>query len=311
MSATAADSVRPDAQRFEVVHRTEYRYGKPMIDGYTVAHLLPRDTAWQSVEHAEVLVEPGCDERIEHVDAFGNTVIRLGIHRPHDHLVLTARSIVRVAVQPIDAASGSSTSAPWDEVAALLRAARGEVALEVGPFAAATASTPSSAELHELTGDVFAPGRPMVEVVALLSRRIHTELEFDPAFSDVSTPLTEVLRARRGVCQDFAHLMLAALRAHGLAARYVSGYLETDPPPGQPKLAGTDASHAWCGVWEPGIGWFDVDPTNDQLPPRRHVTCAWGRDYFDVAPVRGVVIGPVASQSLRVGVDVTALIGSP
>lgn len=305
MSAEVPGASLLGGQRFEVVHRTEYRYGKPMIDGYTVAHLLPRDTLWQTVEVAEVTVEPGCDERIEHVDAFGNTVIRLGIHRPHDHLVLTGRSVVCVAVQPIEG-SGSSGSPTWDDTAMLLRHARGDVALEVGPFVAATASTPSSPELDELTADVFVPGRPLVEVVALLSRRIHTALDFDPSFSDVSTPLADVLRARRGVCQDFAHLMLAALRAHGLAARYVSGYLETDPPPGQPKLAGTDASHAWCGVWDPVLGWFDVDPTNDQLPPRRHVTCAWGRDYFDVAPVRGVVIGPSAAQTLRVGVDVTA-----
>ena len=184
---------------------------------------------------------------------------------------------------------------------------RGDIAVEVGSFVAATGSTPVSAELDELTGDVFVPGRPLLDVVARLSTRIHTALEFDSAVSDVSTPLAEVLRARRGVCQDFAHLMLAALRGRGLAGRYVSGYLETVPPPGQPKLAGTDASHAWCGVWDPVLGWFDVDPTNDQLPPRRHVTCAWGRDYFDVAPVRGVVIGPMAPQTLHVGVDVTAL----
>ena len=310
MSSPAADVVPGPELRFEVVHRTEYRYGKPMVDGYTVAHLLPRDTPWQTVETSEVLVEPGYDERTEHVDAFGNRAIRLGVHRPHDHLVLTGRSTVRVRVPVIDPHQPAG-SPPWDEVAALLRAARGDIAVEVGSFVAATGSTPVSAELDELTGDLFVPGRPLLDVVAQLSARIHTALEFDPAFSDVSTPLTEVLRARRGVCQDFAHLMLAALRGHGLAARYVSGYLETDPPPGQPKLAGTDASHAWCGVWDPVLGWFDVDPTNDQLPPRRHVTCAWGRDYFDVAPVRGVVIGPVASQSLRVGVDVTALTVSP
>jgi transglutaminase-like putative cysteine protease len=195
----------------------------------------------------------------------------------------------------------------WEYVVEAVREARGDLACEVGPFAALTPSTPAVAELGELCTDVLVPGRPIVDVVQALSTRIFTDFAFDPEFSDVSTPLADVLRARRGVCQDFAHLMLACLRAHGLAARYVSGYIETDPPPGRPKLAGTDASHAWCGVWAPGIGWFDVDPTNDQMPPRRHVTCAWGRDYTDVAPVRGVVIGPAAAQSLRVGVDVTVL----
>jgi transglutaminase-like putative cysteine protease len=123
----------------------------------------------------------------------------------------------------------------------------------------------------------------------------------------VSTPIAAVLDARRGVCQDFAHLALACLRSRGLAARYVSGYIETRPPPGVEKLTGSDASHAWCSVWSPSVGWLDLDPTNDQVPPQRHITVAWGRDYFDVTPVRGVVIGPRAHQSLNVGVDVTAL----
>ncbi len=135
---------------------------------------------------------------------------------------------------------------------------------------------------------------------------IFREFLFDPSFSDVSTPLTEVIRARRGVCQDFAHLALAGLRSVGLPARYVSGYLETEPPPGYAKLTGADASHAWCSVALPGVvgGWLDLDPTNDQVPPRHHVTVAWGRDYADVAPVRGVVLGPPAGQELEVAVDV-------
>jgi transglutaminase-like putative cysteine protease len=291
-------------QRFAVQHRTEYRYGRSMSDGYTVAHLLPRATPWQVVESTVLELDPVADEQAEHIDAFGNRVMRIGIHRPHDHLVVTARSVVRVDV-PAPLAVGSQPT--WEQVAAAVRDARDDLACEVGPFAARTPSTPALPEVVELCAGVMVPGRPIGEVVQALSTRIFSDFAFDAEFSDVSTPLADVLRARRGVCQDFAHLMLACLRAHGLAARYVSGYIETEPPPGQPKLAGSDASHAWCGVWAPGIGWFDVDPTNDQMPPRRHVTCAWGRDYTDVAPVRGVVIGPAAAQSLSVGVDVTAL----
>ena len=140
-----------------------------------------------------------------------------------------------------------------------------------------------------------------------LSAQLHRELSFDPGFTDVSTPIEQVLAARRGVCQDFAHLAIGCLRSLGLAARYVSGYLETRPPPGQPKLVGADASHAWCAVYSPGAGWLAFDPTNDQVPPHDHVTVAWGRDYADVAPVRGVVFGPATVQELAVAVDVERL----
>lgn len=290
--------------RFAVRHRTEYRYGRPMSDGYTVAHVLPRPTPWQVVESTVLELDPAADEQAEHADAFGNRVVRIGIHRPHDHLVVTVNSIVKVHAT---SAASAVAQPSCEQAAGAVRAARGDLACEVGPFVACTLSTPVLPEVVELAGDVMLPDRPVVDAVQALSTRIFTEFAFDPGFSDVSTPLGDVLRARRGVCQDFAHLMLACLRAYGLAARYVSGYIETVPPPGQPKLAGTDASHAWCGVWAPEVGWFDVDPTNDQMPPRRHVTCAWGRDYTDVAPVRGVVIGPAAPQSLTVGVDVLAL----
>jgi transglutaminase-like putative cysteine protease len=258
------------------------------------------------VIRAEVEVSPEPDEYEEHTDLFGNRVVRLGVHRPHDHLTVTGRCTVEVDVL---ADGGWLPPAPtsWERVADLVRGARGDRSAEVGPFAAHTSATPPFPDLDDLVGDLFVPGAPLVDVVRSISTRIHREFAFDPEFSDVSTPIAAVFSARRGVCQDFAHLMLACLRSRGLAARYVSGYIETEPPPGQQKLTGTDASHAWCGVWSPDIGWLDADPTNDQVPPRRHITVAWGRDYFDVTPVRGVVIGPAAEQSLSVGVDVTSL----
>jgi transglutaminase-like putative cysteine protease len=286
---------------FSIVHRTEYRYGAPMNDGYTVAYLLPRDTPNQRVVSADVHVTPDADEYEERVDMFGNRVVRLGVHRQHDHLGVVGRCVVDVDV-PANSPSGGL---PWNAVVVAVSDARGDRAVDVAAFAAPTDATPPVPALDRMLDDLFHPGRPLVDVVRAVSSRINAEFLFDPEFSTVSTPITDVLTARRGVCQDFAHLMLAALRSRGLAARYVSGYIETEPPPGMDKLIGSDASHAWCSVWTPDMGWLDADPTNDQVPPRRHVTVAWGRDYFDVTPVRGVVIGPSAMQTLNVGVDVT------
>ncbi|MEX0847676.1 MAG: transglutaminase family protein [Ilumatobacteraceae bacterium] len=292
--------------RFSIQHRTEYRYGLPMSDGYTVAHLLPRDTAHQRVVSAHVEVEPVADEYEEHIDLFGNRVVRIGIHHRHDALTVVGHCVVDVDVVPDD--GGLPVSSPaWEDVAAAVAGARGDLAAEVAPFAAVTEATPALPALDHLVGDLFWPGRPILDVVAAVSSRIYGEFVFDAEFSDVSTPIAAVIAARRGVCQDFAHLMLACLRSRGLAARYVSGYIETFPAPGEVKLTGTDASHAWCSVWSPGIGWLDADPTNDQVPPRRHITVGWGRDYADVPPVRGVVIGPSSWQTLDVGVDVAAV----
>lgn len=295
-----------DTIRFSVVHRTEYHYGLPMADGYTVAHLLPRDTPYQRVESAVVEVDPTADEFEEHLDPFGNRVVRLGMHHSHDHLAVVGRCVVSVdVVAPDDPRLHGTVS--WDDTAAAVRDARGDRAVEVGPYIGATAATPALSQLDHLVDDIFVPGRPLIEVIRDLTSRIHDQFQFDAEFSDISTPITAVLEEHRGVCQDFAHLALACFRSRGLAARYVSGYIETTPPPGVQKLTGSDASHAWCSVWSPTAGWIDLDPTNDQVPPKRHITVAWGRDYFDVTPVRGVVIGPRADQTLDVGVDVTAL----
>jgi transglutaminase-like putative cysteine protease len=186
-------------------------------------------------------------------------------------------------------------------------AVTGDEALDVSPFVPSSPLVdvePLHRELAALTADAFPPGSDLVTGVRDLCHTIYTGFAFDPSFSDVSTPLVTVLEAGRGVCQDFAHLGVACLRSLGLAARYVSGYIETEPPEGEERLIGADASHAWFSVWVPGWGWLDVDPTNDHVPPARHVTVAWGRDYADVTPVRGVVIGPAATQELSVSVDV-------
>ena len=297
---------RSQPLRLDVVHRTEYRYSAEMTDGYTIAHLLPRPTPLQRVEHADVVSDPTADERDAEADVFGNSVVRLGLHQPHEHLTVTAHSVVELhpppGVDELRRASGS-----WRDAVAAVHAARGDAALEASPFAARTARTATSPAVEEFARDVFGGSDSLVDALAALCTRIHREFEFDPTFSDVSTPVDAVIAARRGVCQDFAHLALSCLRAVGLASRYVSGYLETERIPGEEELTGADVSHAWCSVWSPDVGWLDLDPTNDQFPPTRHVTVAWGRDYGDVAPVRGVVIGPRAAQTLAVTVEVRRL----
>lgn len=287
---------------FRVVHRTDYTYGTAMADGFTVARLLPRDTLLQTVRRATIDVSPLPDEWEESLDPFGNRVVHFAVHQPHSSLAVVSNLEVglETGMLPIG-------EVPWQTVAAQAAAARGDIAADVAPFLAHTEQTPALAGLGELTDDVFTDGRGIVGSVQHLCHRIFNGFQFDSSFSDVSTPLRSVLAERRGVCQDFAHVSCAALRRVGLPARYVSGYIETFPLPGQPKLVGVDASHAWCSVWAGEFGWIDFDPTNNQMPPLRHVTLGWGRDYDDVAPVRGVVIGPRSDQTLSVSVDVVEI----
>jgi len=290
---------------YRVIHRTSYRYGATMTDGYSVACLVPRPTEYQVVHQSDVALVPPASEWDSYLDAFGNLVNQFGLHEPHTEMSVEAISVVEVSPrdQPHD-------DTPWEQVVATVAEAEGDLAIEVGSFRS-TSTLIDVDGLGTLLGpiakDAFPPGRPIVEAVDALCRHIHEEFEFDPHFSSVATPLDAVLSARRGVCQDFAHLAVGCLRSLGLSARYVSGYIETMPPPGEQRLIGADASHAWCSVWTPNAGWIDFDPTNGHLPADEHVTIAWGRDYADVTPVRGVMIGPATAQNLEVFVDVTRI----
>jgi transglutaminase-like putative cysteine protease len=292
-------------RRYGVQHRTSYRYGLAVTDAYTVACLLPRERAHQRVLTATVTSEPVPDEIDEGVDVFGNRTVQLGVHRRHETFDIVAESVVEVTVPAVPV-----TDATWEEVAARARSLRRQAAIDVGSYRAATnASQPTLRHelLGALTRAVFSADRPMIDAVRALSKEIFESYSFDPTATDWATPLDTVLEQQRGVCQDFAHLAIAVLRSVGLPASYVSGYIETEPPPGEQRSIGADASHAWCSVWIPDSGWFDFDPTNDQVPPSRHVTVGWGRDYADVAPVRGVVLGPNANQIMDVAVDVIRL----
>jgi transglutaminase-like putative cysteine protease len=289
-------------RRFQVEHRTAYQYGAPMTDGYTVACLVPRPTDWQQVIESVVRLEPAPSEHDSYLDAFGNLVHEFGVHQMHSALTITARSVVEVATPPppVDETA-------WEEVVSQLDAGAGELALSAGFFRSASTFI-DLADLGDVLGSIaarsFTTGRSIVDATRALCLDIDQSFRFDAGFSDVSTPLRRVLAARRGVCQDFAHLALGCLRSIGLAVRYVSGYIETEAPPGYDRLVGADASHAWCSVWTPIAGWVDFDPTNGLLPVDRHITVAWGRDYADVTPVRGVMIGPATTQHLEVSVDV-------
>lgn len=267
-----------------------------------MAHLLPRPSPAQVVVSSALRVEPAPDEYEENVDQFGNRVVRFAIHRSHESLVVEAISEVIHRPQLYDGAHPS-----WESVAAAIATSTGDIATDVAPFVADSPLAAIVPELDQLTGPVFWPGRSVIDAVIDLCHTIYREFRFDSGFSDITTPVAAILGARRGVCQDFAHVAVAALRSRGLAARYVSGYIETLPPPGRPKLVGADASHAWVAAWLPGFGWLEFDPTNDQIPPHSHVTVAWGRDYGDVAPVRGVVITTGGGQHLDVAVDVMRL----
>jgi transglutaminase-like putative cysteine protease len=284
--------------RYRVRHETEYLYSVPVTDGYTVAHLLPRDSVHQRVLSSSLDISPQPSEYEETVDAFGNRVVHFAVHRSHDALGVVADLEVEVDPPVVDGPGPS-----WIDVARRVEAARDDLAVDVGMFTAPEPDVPVEG-IAQLTRATFLDDQPIIPAVRELCAAIHRDFVFDPSSTDVFTPLAQVFAARRGVCQDFAHVAVAALRSLGLAARYVSGYIETVSPPGEPKLVGVDASHAWASLWVPGNGWIDFDPTNDQLPPSHHVTMAWGRDYRDVAPVRGVVIGPPSTQNLSVKVDV-------
>ncbi len=300
-----AAAVVSGSRRYRVVHCTSYHYAVSMVDGYTVAHVLPRNTPWQDVEVSDISIEPEPAEYDEFSDVFGNRVLQFGVHRPHDSLVVEAASEVVVSSR-----GEVGPGEPWEAVAGRVASLRGDEALEIGPFLGRSRFVDLErfgAPLHEIAAAAFTPGRPLVDATRALCHDIYESFVFDPTATDLSTPLGDVLTQRRGVCQDFAHLAAGCLRSFGLPARYVSGYLETTPPPGAAPLVGADVSHAWCSVWDPTVGWVDFDPTNDHLPVDRHVTVGWGRDFADVSPVRGVVIGPPAAQSLEVSVDVARL----
>ncbi len=288
---------------YRVVHHTEHRYAQPVALCHNETHLRPRPAAHQRCLSHLLAIDPKPDLVSEREDFFGNPIAYFSVQRGHDHLSVTATSEVEVG-SPLR--PDRVPDVPWEEVARALRHDPDPESIEARQFVLGSPLAEATPEITAYAALSLRPGGPLLASVAELNARIHREFAYVPGCTGVATPLSAVLEQRRGVCQDFAHLAIACLRAHGLAARYVSGYLETLPPPGQAKLVGADASHAWFSVYHPGYGWFDFDPTNDHCPDDRHITVAWGRDYGDVTPLRGVVYGG-GQQHASVAVEVVNL----
>lgn len=290
---------------YRITHRTTYAYGEPVAVSHHAARLRPRDTTTQSCSEFSLSFDPEPDLLTEHKDSFGNQVSCFSLQKLHARFEVISHSLVTLSsvLQPDPA-----QTPPWEDVAALFRDPVAVDLLDPCQFVFRSPLLTHELPQREFALPSFKKGRPVLAAVADLSRRIHRDFVFDPRATTISTPLSEVLANKRGVCQDFAHLAIASLRAMGLPARYVSGYLRTHPPAGKPRLQGVDASHAWVSCFVPGFGWVDIDPTNDCFTSLDHITVALGRDFSDVSPVRGIITGG-GKHTVGVGVDVEPLDG--
>jgi transglutaminase-like putative cysteine protease len=299
---------------YRVTHKTEYLYEAPASLCYNEVRMLPRAFSHalfaQECLDTYALVEPAWGDHHERVDFFGNRVLFYAIRQPHEAMTILVNSQVRITPQPgtngrpiREELLTQASAMNWESVADRLRSERTPAALDARQYTMPSALVPLTAELTTYANPSFTAKRPVIEAVYDLMARIYREFTFMPGVTTIATPISTVLAERRGVCQDFAHLMIGCLRAKGLAARYVSGYIETLPPPGQEKLQGADASHAWCSVYIPEVGWLDFDPTNHLIPVDQHVTVGWGRDFADVTPLKGVFYGD-GRHELKVSVDI-------
>lgn len=285
---------------YRITHETRYDYESPVSLSRQLLHLAPRDLSsdcpWQICREHSLLIKPEPALQFSRIDAFGNPLTQIAIEAAHHNLMVCAESLVEVFPRIPDEANSPS----WEVVRKALAYGAHPVRLDAARYLFESPYVRVKHEFAAYAEGCFTPGRPLLEAAHALMSLIYREFEYDPEATTVSTPVLQVLEEKRGVCQDFAHLMLASLRSLGLAARYVSGYLLTQPPPGQPRLIGADASHAWvslyCPVGEEGGRWVDFDPTNDVLPDTQHITLAWGRDFGDVSPLRGVILGGDAHE---------------
>jgi transglutaminase-like putative cysteine protease len=288
--------------KFRVRHITRYRYSEPVSMCHNLAHLLPRTTHKQSCLRSELHITPLPERVDDWEDLFGNRLYCFSIHEPHRELEV--RAVSEVEIKPMGNLLDNAFPITWEETVRHLQQAEDEGSIDARQFVLESDFVEFNSDIIEYAKKSFKRGRPLLEAVEDLMRRIHRDFAYDPGFTNIATPLQEVFEHRRGVCQDFAHLAIACLRSQRLATRYVSGYLETLPPEGTERLEGADASHAWFSVYVPHQGWVDFDPTNDQIPAERHITAAWGRDYGDVAPLKGVIFGGGTEHLLDVAVDV-------
>ncbi|MCB1277861.1 transglutaminase family protein [Prosthecobacter sp.] len=285
---------------YRITHRTTYAYSAQVAVSHHAARLRPRDTDTQRCLEFGLSFDPEPDLLTEHVDSFGNQVSCFSVQKLHKHFEVVSRSYVSITavLQP-----DPLQTPAWEDVAAKFRDPVSVDLLDPCQFVFGSPLLVHEMPLRTFALPSFPKGRPVLAAAADLCRRINQEFVFDPKATTISTPLKEVLEKKRGVCQDFAHLAIASLRAMGLPARYISGYLRTHPPAGKPRLQGVDASHAWASCFVPGFGWVDFDPTNNCFTALDHITVAIGRDFSDVSPVRGIITGG-GKHSVMVGVDV-------
>ena len=290
--------------QYRITHTTKYIYSEPVPLFENKVHLAPRSTPRQNCSDYRLLVVPEPLRIDSHSDYFGNRVEYFSILNALRTLSVTSASTIEVEETLVEPELADSP--PWEEIRQGLLVPASQDWLDASMFSFPSDFVPTNRVLAEYATPSFRPGRPILESVADLTKRIFEELQYDSRVTDISTPVEVVLNQKAGVCQDFAHLQIACLRSLGLAARYVSGYLRTEPPPGKEKLVGADASHAWLSVFAGDKGWLDFDPTNNVLPSRDHITLAFGRDYGDVCPMQGVFVGG-GSHSMEVSVDVTEI----
>ncbi len=294
------------AVTYDVVHSTRYTYESEVWASYGQVHLMPRDLPGQVCNASVVRIDPEPADHRERTDFFGNRAAYFSIRQAHTRLTVTSTSRVDVAEREVSPPAGP----PWEQVRDRLGAAATDIELDARQFTLESPLVCVSAAVEHYAAPSFSPGRPVLEAAADLCSRIHADFSYRPGSTSVTTGLDEILEGAEGVCQDFAQLAIGCLRSRGLAARYVSGYLETRPPPGRPRRQGADVSHAWTSVFVPDLGWVDIDPTNDQFVNHRYIVTAWGRDYSDVPPLKGVIFTQGTGHELEVTVDVVPLLGT-
>ncbi len=286
--------------KYRVTHRTEYQYSEDVRNSLGIAHVTPRGLPWQQVGGYTLTVEPAPADLNHDRDGYGNVVTMFHVTAPHTRLSVEAAGDIEVVAPRYD---DDALATPWEHARPMHSAAPD--AWAATEFALESVKAQHAPGVFEYAAASLTPGRPIGEAATDLMHRIYTDFAYNKTATTVTSTVADVLRTRAGVCQDFAHLALACLRSHGLAARYVSGYLATQPPPGRERVVGADATHAWLSVWLPGSNdWLAIDPTNDQWANDRYVTVAWGRDYGDVSPVKGIIFTTAQTSTLRVSVDV-------
>lgn len=300
----AASGVTPGSRCYQITHRTEYRYSDVVTSSYGRGHLTPRDTDRQRCLANTLDIDPEPADRSTSRDVYGNVSSYFHVTERHHVLTVTSNSVVEVDPPPAALYGSGSALAPWESARPLGRdgVLATEFTLDLRPPEITDA-------VRAYAAPSFAPGRPLIEVLRDLNARIFSDFIYRSGSTTVSTQVSQVLVAREGVCQDFARLAIACLRANGLAASYVSGYLATDPPPGKERMFGVDATHAWAAVWTPQNHWLGLDPTNDQLIDERYIVVGWGRDYADVPPLRGIIYTDSERSVIDVAVDVAPFEG--